>query len=284
MIGSTISSYSSSSATTAIETVTMSEGSGGTDLGSVDMSLSQDGNTNSIQRALLGSNNWSQSAIRQYLNSSAAAGSVWTPQTKFDRRPSWAENMAGFLRNADPEFISVLGNIIKITALNTVTDGGGSETKSEKVFLLSRSEVYGGDEVLGGEGAPYPYYANYSSLSTAGAGNDSNRIKYRNVTAKTWWLRSPLVGNAGIVRDVNTSGAIYYYYATNPTGVAPACVIILDDIATNSWLQEKFLKPADPPVALPALPTCKGTTIVDYAGSGTAPEKVYFEYQGGKQP
>lgn len=41
---------------------------------------------------------------------------------------------------------------------------------------------------------------------------------------------------------------------------------------------------ADPPVALPALPTCEGTTIVDYAGSGTAPEKVYFEYQGGKQP
>lgn len=44
------------------------------------------------------------------------------------------------------------------------------------------------------------------------------------------------------------------------------------------------LTPTDPPVPLPALPTCEGTTIVDYAGSGTAPEKVYFEYQGGKQP
>ena len=285
MIGSTISLYASGSATIAIETVTMSEGSGGTDLGSVDVSLSQDGNTNSIQRALLGSNNWSQSAIRQYLNSAATAGSVWTPQTKFDRPPSWVANTAGFLRNADPEFISVLGNTTKITALNAATDGGGSETTSEKVFLLSRSEVYGGNEVSGGEGAPYPYYANYSSLSTAGSGNDSNRSKYRNGTAIIWWLRSPNVENANHPRSVHTSGMINSYtMATQTYSISPACVIILDDIATNSWLQEKFLKPTDPPVALPALPTCNGKTIVDYAGSGTAPEKVYFEYQGGKQP
>lgn len=40
-----------------------------------------------------------------------------------------------------------------------------------------------------------------------------------------------------------------------------------------------YLQPTDPPVPLPALPTVEGTTIVDYAGSGTAPEKVYFEYK-----
>lgn len=45
-----------------------------------------------------------------------------------------------------------------------------------------------------------------------------------------------------------------------------------------------ILTPTDPPVPLPALPTVDGTTIVDYAGSGAAPEKVYFEYKGGKQP
>lgn len=41
------------------------------------------------------------------------------------------------------------------------------------------------------------------------------------------------------------------------------------------------LTPTDPPVPLPALPTCEGTTIVDYAGSGTAPEKVLLEYKKG---
>lgn len=42
---------------------------------------------------------------------------------------------------------------------------------------------------------------------------------------------------------------------------------------------DNVLTPTDPPVALPALPTCEGTTIVDYAGSGTAPEKVVLEYR-----
>lgn len=35
----------------------------------------------------------------------------------------------------------------------------------------------------------------------------------------------------------------------------------------------------NPPVPLPALPTCEGATIVDYAGSGTAPEKVLLKYR-----
>lgn len=39
------------------------------------------------------------------------------------------------------------------------------------------------------------------------------------------------------------------------------------------------LTPTDPPVPLPALPTCEGETIVAYAGSGTAPEKVLLKYR-----
>ena len=226
MVGKTISAYASNTTTTATETVTMSEGNSGTDLGSVAAAISEDGNTNSIHRALLGSNNWGQSAMRQYLNSNAAAGSVWTPQTKFDRPVSWATTTAGFLFGVDPEFVSVIGRVDKITALNTVTDGGGSETKSEKVFLLSRSEVYGGNEVSGGEGAPYPYYANYSDLPTAGTSADKNRIKYRNGVAKIWWLRSPNAGNATSVRYVNASGTIDHSGAANTLGVAPACVIV----------------------------------------------------------
>ena len=39
------------------------------------------------------------------------------------------------------------------------------------------------------------------------------------------------------------------------------------------------LAPTDPPVALPALPTCKGETIVDYAGQSVAPEKALLKYR-----
>ena len=210
---------------TQIEQVGVTEGSGGTSLGTTDGNST---NVNHISRARLGSNNYKESAIRQFLNSSAVAGSVWTPQTKYDRPPSWNSNTAGFMKDIDSDFLAVLGASPKVVALNTVTDGGGSVTiNNDKFFLLSRSEVYGGTENNINEGEPYPYYSNYSDLSAAGTGDDSNRIKYRSGTAQVWWLRSPYSAYGYSVRCVATSGSVtnsnnaYYSY-----GVAPACNII----------------------------------------------------------
>lgn len=222
--GSTAKTYSSSTSTTEIETVTITEGSGGTSLGDVNNAIS--GGTNSLQRGLTGNNRYSQSAMRQYLNSNAAAGSVWTPKNVWDRAPSWATTTAGFLNGMDEDFLSVIGEVTKRTALNTVSDGGGYEDTIEKFFLLSRSEVYGGNEVTGGEGAAYPYYSDYSDLGSAGTGNDSNRIKYRSGSAQYWWLRSPNAGNASRVRLVCTTGDISINSAGSSYGVAPACCII----------------------------------------------------------
>jgi hypothetical protein len=222
--GSTAKTYSSSTSTTEIETVTITEGSGGTSLGDVNNAIS--GGTNSLQRGLLGNNRYSQSAMRQYLNSNAAAGSVWTPKNVWDRAPSWATTTAGFLNGMDEDFLSVIGEVTKRTALNTVSDGGGYEDTIEKFFLLSRSEVYGGNEVTGGEGAAYPYYSDYSDLGSAGTGNDSNRIKYRSGPAQYWWLRSPNAGSADYVRIVYSAGGVSGSVAHNSYGVAPACCII----------------------------------------------------------
>lgn len=226
MIGATVSSYESGSAATAIETVTMSEGNEGIDIGAINNAGNFANGINSVQRAFLGSNRWSTSAIRQYLNSDAAAGEVWNPQTPFDRLPTWSASEAGFLNGVDADFIAVLGTVQKVTALNTACDGGGAETLSEKVFLLSQSEVYGGDIVTGGEGAPYEYYSRYSDLPNAGTGADNNRIKYRNGVEKYWWLRSPLIGHAGYVRGGNPSGAIDNLSATYNRGVDPVVAIV----------------------------------------------------------
>lgn len=222
--GSTVKTFASATATTEIETATVTEGSAGTSLGDVNNAINE--NTNSLQRGLLGSNNYADSPMRQYINSSAAAGSVWTPKTKFNRPPSWAATTAGFLNGMDEDFLSVIGEVTKKTALNTVSDGGGSVETTERFFLLSRSEVYGGNEVTGGEGAAYPYYANHSDLAAPGTGNDSNRIKYRNGAAKYWWLRSPDAGDARNVRNVKPTGNVHYTGAISSNGVAPACCII----------------------------------------------------------
>lgn len=217
VVGATISAFASGTSTTAIETVTMSEGSDGTDLGSVGNALT--GTTaNSIQRALLGSNNWSQSAARQYLNSDKAAGAYWMPETKWDRPPGYVATTAGFLKGLDADFVSVLGKVVKTTSQNTVTDGGGGVQSEELIFLPSRSEIYGSAEISGvNEGAIYDYYKNAT---------DADKIKYQGTAARVWWLRTPIASGAGYVRCVYTSGALGNYYAVYAGGLAPACCIV----------------------------------------------------------
>lgn len=222
--GTTVKTYASSTTTTEIEVATVSEGSEGTSLGDVNNSIN--GNTNSLQRGLLGNNRYSQSAIKQYLDSDGAAGSFWNPQNIFDRPPSWVASQAGFQKDMDVDFLAVLGEVDKITALNTVSDGGGSETSAEKFFLLSRTEVYGGKEGSISEGNAYPYYSETSDLSAAGTGADTNRIKYRNGAAQYWWLRSPLTSGSYYVRGVNPTGDVGNYGAGYSGGVVPACCII----------------------------------------------------------
>lgn len=219
-----ISSYASSSATEPIETVRMNEGDTGTSLGDVTDAIVD--NTNSCQRALLGSNRFGTSALKQLLNSDKAAGTFWKAQTVFDRPPSWAANTAGFLYGMDPDFVSVIGKVKKRTALNTVSDGGGYEDSVEKVFLLSKSEVYAGKENNIDEGGPYDYFKDFSDFSEPSTGTDTNRIKYRNGTAKYWWLRSPSSGSATRVRSINPSGGVDGINAAGSFGVAPACCIV----------------------------------------------------------
>ena len=214
-----VSTYESRTATTAIESVAVTEGTGGTALDTL-------GECNHTHRIRYGSNSWKQSAMRQFLNSKGAAGAFWTPQTNFDRPPTWNGSTAGFLSDLDEDFQDVIGEVTKRTVLSTVCDGGGYEDLTEKFFLISRSEAYAGNENGIEEGTPYEYYSLGSDLSAAGTGDDSNRIKYRGGSATYWWLRSPYSGSGSHVRMFNPSGSLNGYNAYYSLGVAPACNII----------------------------------------------------------
>jgi hypothetical protein len=222
--------YASGTAMAESETATLTAGTTGTNLGDVTVAGSE--GINSIHRALLGSNNYEQSAVRQWLNSGKEKGSVWTPQTAFDRPPSWAATTDGWMRGMDDDFLAAIEETEIVVALNTVTDGGGSTTLKDKFFLLARSEVFAGKENNINEGSPYPYYSDNSDLLAAGTGADSNRKKYRNTTAQYWWLRSPSAGNASHVRSVNPDGSVSNGIAYHALGVTPACRIGKSEIAS----------------------------------------------------
>ena len=177
-------------------------------------------------RKLNGSNNWLESGIRQWLNSDGDADTWWKAKTEYDAPPSYASSTAGFLKGLDAEFLSTVGEVSKITARDKVTDGGDSDTSTEKFFLLSKTEVYGGLNNNIAEGVAYPYYADNSVLSSAGVGADANRIKYRNGAAQNWWLRSPHDSYSSHVCVVYIKGNVNGNGVRDRLGVAPACCII----------------------------------------------------------
>ncbi len=216
-----VSTYSSRTSTTAIESVSVTEGTGGTALDTI-------GECNHTHRIRYGSNNYNESAIRQWMNSDGAAGTFWVPKTKFDRPPSWNSSMNGFLYGLDKSFVDIIGNVKKLTALNTLTDNADASyiETDEKFFLFSNDELYFATENGVDQGEPYAYYKNYSTLAVAGSGADANRIKYLGSTARYYWMRSPYPWFAHFVRLVDPDGSLSNTTAYDSDGAAPACCII----------------------------------------------------------
>ncbi len=175
-------------------------------------------------RQEFGNNRYLHSAIRQWLNSSETTF-TWQSQHQYDVVPTGAPyDGAGFLKLLDPELVAVLGAVDKQVARNTVTDGGGQDLFSDKVFLLSRTEVYGGIEGDSEGESPYPFYEAMAESPTTSV--IEGRIKYLGSSARSWWLRSPHVGNASTVRCVYPDGTVTNGYARSAHGAAPAVVIV----------------------------------------------------------
>lgn len=220
--GQKMSSYKSPGEATAIESVSISDTaiSGAVELGTIannaphDETITVSGTSYTVKcnngyRVKCGSNRWMTSAIRQWCNSSSAKGSVWKSQTAFDRRPSWADSLDGFLYGLDPELVSAIGKVKKDTdQCGAVADGTGVDTTTESVFLLSNYEIGSGSKT--GYTA-YKYWLNL--LGGKAIGDWSTRSEFVKTNkagggAQHWWLRSPGIGNANNARLVNTSGFV----------------------------------------------------------------------------
>lgn len=222
--GSNVTVYASSTATTASETAVMtkSDTAVGTTIGKL---LSggdpNNANMNSIQRAAYGSNNWAQSAARQFLNSAAAAGSVWTPKTKFDRAPSWAATQAGLLSLLPQDFLDIINPVSMDTITNNIFETdyltGSSYATKDKFWLPSRYQIFGTTEGTDLSETQWDYYK---------GATDVDRIMYdAGGTARNQWLRSPYPGSAYNVRHVSASGALNLHHAYYSNALAPACEI-----------------------------------------------------------
>ena len=260
-----VNAYASPSATSATETVTVSEGSGGTDLGTFTtagvavpasgtpetaQSVTIGGQTytyyglNSLHRVAYGNNRWLHSPLRQYLNSNGFGW--WQPATVFDRPPSYAGRQ-GFLSGFDAAFLATVKPIKRLTALNYVSDGGTSAAPlydttfdlftlpSGKEHFLTPTTYYGGADGL--EGEAWDYWADVAGTSSplewSTWGNTSTYhpeyVQYdlaARTTARIVWMRSATRTGAYLGACVGASG--YCYHGNAARGgyrAAPACAI-----------------------------------------------------------
>lgn len=125
---------------TVIETVPITSGSGGTSLGTMQLST-RNSNLNSMQEAGYGWNRWKYSAARQWLNSDQPKGKWWTKQDDWDVAPSQLATKDGFLCGMPAEMLAVLKTVKVTTLANTVNDGGVTDITYDKVFLASMSQM-----------------------------------------------------------------------------------------------------------------------------------------------
>ena len=231
-----VHTFASAASITPLDTnLTLTEGESGTSLGTIAPNIVYDtDNPNNLQRAAYGYNRWSQSAIRQRLNSGAATGAWWSAQNVFDRPPQQLSTMRGFMAGFDEAFLNIIKPVKVTTALNTVTDSaiGTSEDTFDTFFLASLEQEYIVPQLAGAEGEYWEYWKQRLGLSspqvTGSAGANPYHIRYgynAKTSAQYVRLRSAYRGYAYYAWSVNATGNASSHYATAAFKPAPACVI-----------------------------------------------------------
>lgn len=211
-----------------LETVTPIFIASGTDLGTMNLN-SRNGNLNSIQEMSYGWNRWSKSALRQYLNSSAAVGEWWTAQDDWDIAPDQLSSKPGFLTGLSEEFLSVIKTVKVTTYTNTVNDGGEADITYDKVFIPALEQIYVNPQITG-EGEYHEYWKQRSGSETplAQYGTYTNMITYdvgNHTSAQNVRLRSACRGFASSTWFVYSSALVDINYASFAYRFSPLVVI-----------------------------------------------------------
>lgn len=211
--------------TEAKQTGTTSNGTSGTELGSTSMTSAHatNGKINGTSRAVYGYNRWSQSGLRQWLNSAAAAGSWWTAQNPWDRPHALAATKAGFLAGYDVSVVNYF-KPIKVVTVACDADDNAEDVTYDKVFLSSLEQMYCVPQFSGKEGAYWEYYKRLLGRTTqAPTSQTYARLKKYGLeaptTARTCFRRSAYRAHGTTVWYVTSSG----YVSTTSTYFSTRC-------------------------------------------------------------
>ena len=198
-------------------------------------------NSDSSRRSY-GSNRYSQSAIRQWLNSDAeATAGWWTAQTSTDVAPTnpatWLD-WPGFLKCL-PESMASFLQPVRVKTATADIDSNVVDTTYDKMWLPSKEELYSvvdtssSVNISGVEGPYWEYWKTRVGTSSPAADDNSTvnskRSTYaiENPTSTSMVrLRSAYRSYSDIVWLLGGSGYLYSGYAANTAiRATPACAI-----------------------------------------------------------
>ena len=197
------------------------------DVTDCDGDLTASGCENHNDRVNYGSNNYLESAIRQYLNGTVT-GNWWSPQTKWDLRPS---NYSGtpFKHGIDPAFLDILSDENKVWKDNTNGTYGntGAHNIEDKFFLLCSRDVNFSTDADESDSALDLFKGGLAAADNTDAQN-ALRKKIVGSSYGYWWLRTAYRGVVYGAIFVDSTGYRNGYYAYSTYGVVPACIISAD--------------------------------------------------------
>lgn len=252
----------------------------------------ESGNSDTNRRSY-GNNRYSLSNIDRWLNSDAAAGRWWAATHSADAAPTnanvWSnyneyDAQAGFLNSFSANMKAALLNTTITVAKNTVTDGGGSETITRKLFLASTTEVGLANENNIAEGSKLAIFSDNTSrlaYPTAEAVSNSEYKTSGLAAGSPWWwyLRTPYTSRSYYVRRVNAGGALGHAYAYHGNeGVRPLCnlkseILVSDNTDSTGAYTIIWNQPPTTPGSLTMPGTVEGgkTAVISW-GQSTDPE------------
>jgi hypothetical protein len=209
------------------------------------------GELNHMQRIQYGYNRYSQSAIRQWLNSAEPARKAndptnypgwWNPQNKWDRAPAQAFKKPGFLSGYNADFVAAMRPVKVAQALNTKTDGGAIEYTYDKVFLPSLTEMNIQPQAT--EGVIWDYYKQLfednpvEGRTNWNIGGTYPILKSYAINAKSTAVNTRLHSanrdSACGIWGIDNSGGTFAGNASVSVRQRPACVIEINDNANKT--------------------------------------------------
>lgn len=215
------------------QTGTTSNGTSGTKLGETSYTNGHttNGRVNAPSRCVYGYNRWSQSGLRQFLNSAAAAGSWWTAQNPWDRPHALAATKAGFLAGYSADVMRYF-KPIKVVTVACDADSNAEDVTYDRVFLSSLEQMYCTPQFSGKEGEYWEYYKRLLGRTTPAPTSQTytRLIKYAlnaATSAHYCFRRSAYRAFAYYVWFVNSSGYVNSSNAYYAIRCAP-CVFISD--------------------------------------------------------